>query len=731
MNLPDDPGLLNSLKLLECYCDITKQNFDFDAIGTPAAAAVISGLCGSMEYEDLICSGLGTRRAHLKKIITACRNAGMCTDWKGPVGPRTMPPQCRSLWINQSSCLDVLALEYWSAWPVTHRTGETVSLHLSNLWHSHGPEFVRKFHEQCRIHTLKKSKCGKEFINGFAAFLSTNAEIAPVDTFYDSIKLYHFFKVFRKYYFDQATILKLNKPARRRGWNNGMHFMEEAFIHAGVWANPPGGRLPRVKATATKGRETNIKHTDDGILIRHKLITPVPVQITDSSAVEQILSKIESDFNVVTNWARSQFEELSLMLEERDRLASAGLVIDCSQRRIGQDLSIENICATYKVLGYETPLKRFVNMANLGVIYRYNALGLAKILCIPSVQILYPHQLWLIAKHPVITYTFISKLDLYDGRGNLKGIVDDGRFRYLVGYKRRRGQALAEQKVLLDEESSRIIDQVLEVTAPLREYLRIRGDDNWRKLFLSSGHGLSYPKAANFPGWNKSRFARNEEFRKTVHSEFQTHTQLRGKCLDNFIFEITPNSVRASSVVVQFIKNPSTQSLSDNLGHETYRPDLASSYLPDEILDYFKSRHVRVFQRWLIIQSMKGSVKLLEAASFGNIDELDQFMRNNVFGDITGYLKDPENLLSTKDGEGKVYLAVSPQALTALLSIRAAINFSKRQHEISFKAGFWSRVGELVIHEIESGHDELLKSYVEYAEENCNPHAMEQVIYEA
>lgn len=727
---PNDQNFLTSLKLLECYCDITGQRLSSSAMDTSCAAELIAGFCGSMESDGIVGIAAGTRFAHLRKIIAACRNAGMSTDWEAPVGPNTVNPYCRSVWSSHSACLDLLAVEYWSAWPVVHRSGEVSGLRLSNLWNSHGHKFVRQFHEQCSIHMLKYAKNGKNFINEFAVFVSSNAELFPVDSFRDPIQLYVLFKSYRKYYFDQAAVRKLNKPARRREWNKGVLFMEETFIHGRIWAIPPGGRLPRVKATKTSGREANIKQTKDGALVRHKLITPVPLHLKDNDAIERLLSQVESDFSVVTGWARARIAEMEVAINVRNQLAMDGQTIDCSERKIGKHLSLKNICATYKDLGYNAPIQRFVKVANQRDLYKYSVSSLGEKLCIPSAGVLFAHQVLLVAKHPVITSRFISELDLYDERGDLKGVVTDGEVRYLVGYKRRRGQVLAEQRVMLDQESSHVIDQVLELTSPLREFLRLRGDENYRKLFLSSGLAVAYPQVACIPLWTKSSFGKHPYYRANIHFQFHQQTSLRDQDLDSFLFEVTLNSVRATSAVVEFIKNPSPANLAESLGHESYDPDLASSYLPDEVLDYFKSRHVRVFQRWLVVHAMKDSAMLLQATSFQNIDELEEFIRNNAYGDITGYLKDPEGVFSKKEDIGKIYIAVSPQALTALVSLCVCIRTAERPQEVSPKAHYWSRLGELTINEIMSGYDELLKSYVLYAEANVDSGAMESVIYE-
>ncbi|MGA4817534.1 hypothetical protein ACPA9J_34685 [Pseudomonas aeruginosa] len=71
---------------------------------------------------------------------------------------------------------------------------------------------------------------------------------------------------------------------------------------------------------------------------------------------------------------------------------------------------------------------------------------------------------------------------------------------WLIGFKDRRGSRLSEQKIKLNETTTLLIEQVIEITKPLRDFLRANGDDTWQELFITCGFWFLLPNERRTPG---------------------------------------------------------------------------------------------------------------------------------------------------------------------------------------------------------------------------------------
>jgi len=633
-------------------------------------------------------------------------------------------------WETLLDDLNKEAIHYWNGWEIKSAKGNSHFLALANLWHTHGREFTEQFYHQWRLFFEKKLTPGYPEVNKLADFLVRNKDDWPAESFYHPRIIKALFLAFMKEFFFDAYERELNLNSKIKTWGRFAANCEEAFIQGNIWATPFGGGLPKPTSKSMPGALTRTSKRDDGTEVHEKLITAVPLNITDEEAIEIIFKRIKEDIDVVVNWARTQANDLYTRAKRRKVLAKEGTPTrDGSGTKTAEKIGIENICATFEYYNLNTRKSDFEKRYGNGSTTKKTA----HLLGIPTTYCLFPFQCLLVAEHPEITNSFLEKFKLFDKNGNLSGFVATDTGHYLVGFKDRRGPRLSQQKIALNPISTELVRQVIEITEPIRKHFRLTGDERWRELFLTCGMGLSSPRSANTPKWSILNLTNRPNMLKNLEDEFSNHTPLRGDNLKAFLSRVSLSSLRASCGVAVYLKTKSVQEMSKALGHAQYAPDLLAHYLPDSILSFFQSRWIRIFQRGLICEAMKESPYLVEAANFQTMDELHSFLKHHALKHIPDHLQNPEGLLDTpftpKDYT-QIYISIDPGIMTALMSLEKAVSLAERAQDVSGRARYWADLSKVVIEEITRGNDGLLKLHLAEAKKHYDPKRMEKLIYE-
>jgi hypothetical protein len=302
----------------------------------------------------------------------------------------------------------------------------------------------------------------------------------------------------------------------------------------------------------------------------------------------------------------------------------------------------------------------------------------------------------------------------------------------LIGYKDRKGNKLSEQKVDLTIRTTAWVSQYIQLTKPLRDELRIAGDDSWRYLFLHCPRCIDYPTRPRPFRLNPSVI----KWYRTIINDFSKICDLDENDIRQFLMRISVTAMRASSGVEIYLKTHSVKDMAKALGHTSYNSSLLSSYLPEPILSFFQSRWIRIFQRGIICEAMKNSPRLMEAAKFECMQELHDFLKNHALRDIPEHLRDPETLdqsradKATTKNNCRILISIDIGILTALISLKEAVKNAKLQSKICSMAIYWSKFTDLVVREIEEGYNSDLQTYLNIAQHHANPKNMESLINE-
>jgi hypothetical protein len=305
----------------------------------------------------------------------------------------------------------------------------------------------------------------------------------------------------------------------------------------------------------------------------------------------------------------------------------------------------------------------------------------------------------LVANHNELTPSLLERLELYDEAGQECLVHQIGQARIFSGIKMRRGADLAEQTIVLNDRTITIIEQVIELTRPLRDYLKKVGDPAWRLLFLSSGQGFAYPRALDISALTSSalqikNIARDISLAADISLEAALATAQR--------FSLP--RLRASIAISSYIKKPDIGDLSRRLGHAKVSIKLLRSYLPQALLDFFQERWIRLYQCGLLCEALKGSKWRLPATGFRTEAELDEFMLNhrlNLKPAATMPLAEeplPEDKTSGLETEDEVLFNINTEVLTVLLALVAS--HKESPEAMTATARYWAIFGERVIDEI-------------------------------
>jgi hypothetical protein len=719
------------LKLFECYCDLLGAKVSYLSLSSHWYLDLVKGFLGALNDTSLIDNVPATRKSFIRLfglVHNALRAEIPAMEQLG-YDERGMAHNV-SVWEEHRTKLHAERIQYWSCWGIESSKGKVYYLNLPCLWASHGQDFTEDFYHQWRLFFRKMAAPGYTDVTKMAKFLSEHSEDWPAVTFQHPQMIKAFFLAFMKDFFLDAYHRQLNLNSQIKAWGRFISNCEEIFIETGKWATPYQGGLPKPTAKSDLGLSSRKKVREDGVVVHEKLLTPVPLHVTDEEAIEILFRRIATDIKIVKLWALDQCRLLMARVRQRNALAKVGTPIHSGAScKSVEEIGPENICATFEKDGLQSSRNYITSHFGNDSVEK-----LADLLGLPTSEKLFPFQCLLVCEHPEITSGFFDEFQLCDDNGDYIGYIKSDGGANLIGYKDRRGKKFSEQVIELNARSQQWVEEIIEVTQPLREALRREGNPAWKELFITCGAGFSRPASARLPKWNRSKFKATPILLKTLQEQFAPYEHMLPCGMQQFLERVSLSTIRSSCGVEVYLRTKSVTEMAKALGHAQYDTKLLRRYLPDAILSFFQTRWIRIFQRSFICEAMKDSPYLLEAANFESMEELHIFLKNHALKDIPSHLRNPDNKASDEQvalGNGRIYISINVGIMTALLSLEAAVKASDKEHQVSGKARYWAEVSKAVSDEIERGHDSLLKEHLDAAKLHCNPIRMSKVIYVA
>lgn len=632
----------------------------------------------------------------------------------------------------------------WRAWPSTNRTGRRTWFPLYFVYKRLGRDFTERFHKACYEY-FSGRKCHRiPALPELVKYIHQYPEELTPEHLVSSAFVTRFWRDFFVYYMRTGHAAGTEITLLVTNWRNEfLFFIREFLVPSGLFGEPYGS-LPSPEPRKKLGHQTHISKTADGIAVKNKLITPVPLQTTDSEAMEILFRQIEEDFNLIKDWATWATVDIWRRYLRRLALAPIGKVRkvfpsgsfihyapgETKQSQLNDPKNpeyLQNAAATFAHYGFLSSQESDLISRLFPPPRNQTAIELA----LPTTGTLLPHCVLLVANHPKITPSFLEKFELYDKHGQRVGLQKTDSGYVLDGRKDRKGPIDGQQVVLLTPETTRIVFQIILLTNPLRKYLRKCSDDSWRNLLLTSQQGFAYPMPIKRLATDTSHTHRLEALAESLGNVSKLPYEARLKYVQRFSLP----AVRAQSAVLIYLTERSAAKMSEALGHKKYSPRLLDRYLPQPIRDFFQERWIRIFQTGIIVEALKDSPHLLRASGFDNMEELDNFLLKHVLRTINVSSESPsksaeDSARRHKVAQKEVIFGLTPEILTAMIGLQLSVR--RASGTVSGKAKYWAGITELLLEHLESDLciRKDLKSYLLEAKSTASPNHFADIIYE-
>lgn len=247
---------------------------------------------------------------------------------------------------------------------------------------------------------------------------------------------------------------------------------------------------------------------EEGTLVQEKLLTNIPLHVTDAEAVEILFFHIKRDVTTVRNWATAQAADLKSRYMWRIEQANKGTPIEQYEGRgLYKTYSVADVCATLEDVNSNVPTAFLCKVYQNATSSKCSAPELANALGFAVAGSLFPFQCLLVLEHPEITSEFLKSFELYNQDGQLVGF--DEQQRLLIGYKDRKQPDVREQVIELNDQSFAIVKDIIAITSLGRRTLKAEKNDDWRYLFITSGKALKPFQVAKPTLWNDNSFINN------------------------------------------------------------------------------------------------------------------------------------------------------------------------------------------------------------------------------
>lgn len=626
---------------------------------------------------------------------------------------------------DASSCLaqfrkiniDKTKADYLDGWRVLSKEGKEHEAHLDTLYVNFGEAFTNKVHLALKNYafTQKSStlKCALNELKTLFVGIATVYNDRDGLTIETLLSRNHvqllFHKVFKVLFVRSQAAQNCPKHFHVK-WRNTINYYTDCFINAGVFAEPhkpfivPGWKDPKDEAPTFSigGNATQPENL--------RWFANIPLKIKDEEAVSIIQQRVYQDMAHVRHVCLLKFLEL---LDREDRniaFQSTGSVkpLDSSNSNnyqyknfVGED-KLENTVATFYAHGIAAKGTGYLSF--LG--FDGDARQLNTELNLPTKSTLNVLLTLLVMEHPLITPSWLAKWDLFDVNDNMVGYKQVGNQHIAVSYKSRKGATSAQQEVVLNEFSKPIVEFLMRHTRMSREYLKQKGNVNWRKMILTS---------------TTTRVLCPSNLNQTLHAANDFYDWLQDETLFDKSSDITLEDAQAISDIHSlrsirrhrgcqiYLETRSMNAVAEALGHEKKDANLLTSYLPKPLMDFFNARWIRQFQNAILLEAMKDSVHRLDAVNM-SAQDIEEFLSNHGISNIPEHLDHGFTQQTTTDSEvseslgfDQLTYTISTSLLQLLMAIRFVVESSDDEESFLDIVAHWYQSAVFVLDTLSSG----------------------------
>jgi len=619
------------------------------------------------------------------------------------------------------------------------KSGTEYNVLLGDMVPVLGERFTNQFYEGLRSIARPKAKDSslRDFGTTFTRFVCHLAEghqpILPdllmepsfVQTFLVDFMEYHFMKMTRrKDAVQEGTLGSLQKLWSRyqNYWNS---LVKQEIVAAPLSAFPAGN--PKLLSGDSIGHR-KVKTDTDGnsTVVTQKLITTVPLHITDEEATKLLFEQLKVDFAMVQSWLRGHLDSF---FRDRER----GHALAAEVQKLPPASELEKVTSsTSGERGFPFAIKYFkethagytdtsrvptIVYPDLAARSRVSKERLARYLGIPGRQEAMAFMGLLASYDGRFSESALATAKLLDVRGKRVNAVEtDGGLTLTVLKERDAGDGWHD--VLLKEDVASVVRQWIEATAPLRKYMKDNDVTGWQNLIIYTGNPLGAP----------AHFIRSSN----INSTFRHFALAHESRLGSLATHITIPRIRSTRGVLVFLETMDITQMARELGN-TNETSLRH-YLPDSLWEYFTTRWVRIFQNLLIVEATKDTPYMQRALHFSSAAEMDEFLRNHA---VTPLIPKEEEVSEQPAGASpgrapsELMVAASPGIFATLLSIaEAASQATALGRALTPQALYWTEFSKRLKAHVESAafHDRSIKKMMSAAAASTIPANFMEVV---
>ncbi|KJG10177.1 hypothetical protein C0W96_06590 [Photobacterium kishitanii] len=650
---------------------------------------------------------------------------------------------------------------YYNGWSYRLRdtengVTETMPLHLATIHDTYGENFCNLIAKRMSdyLFTLPNSSTPAtttyliSVLNALTRLFKTEAELREALSPKCSIRtMMDIFDLLLEQRVDGLDERNKNKKKKRTkpeiikrltiDWVKIVTAFTECFIKTGEFEKPnfpfilPKFKEPTKQKTISVGGDLPVE-------IEESIFGDIPMEIKDEQAINIIHDRINREILHVRTIAEQWLTDINARLDRVDEYRKVGQVKpylgakSVSRFNIGESYP-ENVVATFHHYGYNPPF----HTSSYPPFLKMKTDNIINLCALPTFADLYTLCALLVIEHPKITPAWLDDWRLYDKSDTLDGVRKTGDLWVAVSLKNRRGVHLAQQEVILNDFSKKVVDTIIRLTSFARESLNKSGNSRYRSMLLISSLGsVRKPtkignSICDLVGRGTNAFNNALYTDSTDENGSPILTKEQSEKLAKSLHLRPLRSLRGLQV---YLETKSVKAVADALGHKNPDMSLLESYLPKQIMNFFNDRWVRIFQNALIFEAMKDNSLLPKALDFDE-KKLEEFLANHRLKDLPEHLKvinsdeaekeEKEQLMQSD----KIVFMISTGLLQMLIAISDIVENAMPDESIPEVVERWYKSAKFILSwlDADSGKEKSKKGslnpelYDLYAQAKENP----------
>lgn len=623
---------------------------------------------------------------------------------------------CVNLYKNEKK--DEKKLEYYNGWKVEDKYGNTSRLNLAKIYDAYGNGFTTQIHAAFKLFALtQKPTSLSSVISYLSSLLNDFVQLMPeLEDLNHALQPHKAMETFEKVLsLNIARKIKSNKNIKEflsNQWLITLSAYDECLVQSRIFGEPLRPLLAPVYKTPL--RENHSVSTGGGLnkKSRDRLLTNIPLSITDENAIQLIFNRINKDIEHIRITTQKFINEIKQRHKRNTNLIKIGIPknltenLICKNGRfqpypIGPD-NLANTIATFHK--YRTNYESYNYLAFLG--YRSKNKELIKELNLPTSLSIMSFLCQLVLEHPQITPSWLVEWALFSKSGAMVGLVDRGSHGIIISFKNRLTPRNAQQEIHLNSFSRSIVDTLIMYTQIARDHLKAQGDDGWRYMLLVFS-------SVKVPPRRLKKICASPSILRDFQNSFAVEsrdtegdiilTNSEAKTLAPLI-NLRP--IRSSRGVQVYLETHSVKAMSEALGHKEHNPKLLESYLPDTLLSYFNDRWIRIFQNGIIYEAMKDSKYIMQSVDFSP-SELDEFLKNHQLGQLPDHIKAGKKIAQSIESEpekirqfDELVITLSTPVLQVLIAIKTIAESAEDGDKLPSIINKWHEAAVFIINQL-------------------------------